>query len=162
VAVDDARRAAVVGGPVVADGEAELVGLSRRLAEIRELPHRGRGPALELFLHPGVSDDEISAVEDEVAHQPLDEFRHPQAELRPLLPELRQGLGEAVRHSDVSPPKLAQELPLVVAWQAKGGSRLHHAHHQAEHGGYGGSAVDQVSEEDRFSPRRRCRRRRPR
>ena len=47
VAVDDRRRAAVLGRPVVADRQAELVGLAGRLAVQREVAHRARsrGPA---------------------------------------------------------------------------------------------------------------------
>ena len=58
VAVDDGRRPSVFRRPVVADRQAELVGLAGRLAVEGEVPHLARASTLHLFLHPGVSDDQ--------------------------------------------------------------------------------------------------------
>jgi hypothetical protein len=52
VAVDDDGAAAVLGGPVVADGQAELVGLAGGLAEQGELADRAGAAALQWSVRP--------------------------------------------------------------------------------------------------------------
>ena len=74
VAVDDHRLAPVFRRPVVADGQAELVGLAGGLAVEGEVADLARAPALHLLLHPGVGDDQLAVVEDVVADQPVEEL----------------------------------------------------------------------------------------
>ena len=89
MAVDDHRLAAVLGGPVAAHRQAELVGLAGRLAvqrESRTLPEPR--PCISSFM-PGVGDDELAAVEHVVADQAVEEAD----EL--LVGELRRSSGRA-------------------------------------------------------------------
>ena len=86
VAVDDHRRPAVFRRPVVADGQAELVGLAGRLAVEGEVPHLARAPPLHLLLHPGVGDDQLAVVEDVVADQAVEEVGELVAERAPARP----------------------------------------------------------------------------
>ena len=85
VAVDDHGRPAIFRRPVVADGQAELVGLAGRLAVEGEVPDPARAPPLHLLLHPGVGDHELAAVEDVVAHQAVEEVGELLAERVPHL-----------------------------------------------------------------------------
>ena len=73
MAVDDHRRAPVLLRPVVADGQAELVGLAGRLAVEGEVSDPARAAPLHLRLHPGVGDDELAVVEDVVADEAVEE-----------------------------------------------------------------------------------------
>ena len=73
VAVDDCGGAAVFGGPVVADGQAEFVGFAGGVAVEGELAHAAGGAADVLFLEAGVGDDELSVVEDVMADEFVDE-----------------------------------------------------------------------------------------
>ena len=88
VAVDDRRRAAVVGGPLAAHGQPELVRLAGGLAEEREVAHATGGPALVALLHPAVRDDEPTVVEHDVAHEAFEEVARGRAELVGLAGEL--------------------------------------------------------------------------
>ena len=90
VSVDDARTAAVLGRPVVANGQAELVRLSGCLAKQGEIPHFGRPATLHFLLHAGVRHDETPIVEHVVADEAIEEFLHLCAELRRLQIQLRQ------------------------------------------------------------------------
>ena len=93
VAVDDRRLAAVVGRPVVAHRQAELVGLAGRLAVQREVAHAPatRGPGSPAFM-PGVRDDEPAVVEHEVADEAVEEVAR-------LLAQLAAARGRAARAS---------------------------------------------------------------
>ena len=97
VSVDHAGTSAVLGRPVVADGQSELVGLAGRFAEQGEVPHLGRPAPLHLRLHAGVRDHEPAVVEDVVADEAVEELLHVGAELWRLLFELRQRAIESVR-----------------------------------------------------------------
>src|SRR5204862_180394 len=81
------------------------------------------------------------------------------AELQDLLPEdgvlglaglqLLERALEAVTDADLPARQGTDELVLVVAGEAERVAGRHHAHHQAEHAGGVGAAVDEVAEEDR-------------
>ena len=62
-------------------------------------------------------DDELAAVEHDVADEPVEEVACPIAELVGLQLELLQSLARAVGDLHVAAPELAHQLDVVVAWQ---------------------------------------------
>ena len=156
VAIDHAGTSAVLGRPVVADGQPELVGLARRFAEQREVPHLGRPAPLHLRLHAGVRDDEPAVVEDVVADEAVQKLLHVGAELRRLLFEFRQRPVEPVRDGDVAPFELPLQLDVVVAGHAEGGAGLRHRHHRLQGVDDAWPAVHEVADEDGLSACRVC------
>ena len=72
MAVDDHGLAAIVGRPVQADRQPELVGLAGRVAVQGELAHGARAAALHLGLEPGMGDDELAVVEHVVADEAVE------------------------------------------------------------------------------------------
>jgi hypothetical protein len=74
VAVDDDGAAAVLAGPVVADGEAVLVGLAGGLAVQGELADGAGAAALQALGEAGVGDDQLAVVEHVVADEAVDEL----------------------------------------------------------------------------------------
>lgn len=148
--VDDRRGPAVLRGPVEADGQAVLVGLAGRLAVEREVANAARAAPLHVGAHPGVRHDEPPAVEDVVAHERVEKGRHLLHELRRLLLELRNRLGEPVGEAHVLPSELPLQLHVVVPRHAQRGAGLDHPHHEAEDAGRVGAAVDEIAEEDRL------------
>ena len=155
VAVDHHRLAAILRGPVVADRQAELVGLAGGLAVEREVAHLARAAALHLLLHAGVRHHQLAVVEHVMADQAVEELGDLLPELRRLLLELLQRLGQPVRDLHVLAPQLAHQLHVVVAGHAERRSGLDHAHHQPQHVGNLRPAVHQVAEEDRLATLRR-------
>ncbi len=73
VAVDHGRFAAIVGGPVGADRQAERVDFTGGLAVEGELAHRAGATADHLGLETGMRDRQATAVEPEMAAQIVDE-----------------------------------------------------------------------------------------
>jgi hypothetical protein len=147
VAVHDDRPAAVLAGPVVADGEAVLVGLAGGLAVEGELADGTGAAALQALLEAGVGDHELAVVEHVVADEGVDEGLGAGAQLGEGL-ELGEGLGEAVGGLDLVAPEVAQELGLVVAGDAEGEAAGDHVHDEVQDLGDLGAAVDEVAEED--------------
>ena len=97
------RRAAVLGRPVVADGQAELVGLAGGLAVQRELAHLAGAAALERLLEAGVGDDQLAVVEHVMADEPVEEARARSAlNSGGSAAELRERFGEAVGDLDLA------------------------------------------------------------
>jgi hypothetical protein len=147
MAVDDGRLAAVVRGPLQADGETELVGLPRRLAEEREVADPSGGAPLVGRLHARVRHDEVAVVEHDVADELVEEVAHGLSERLGLALELLERLAEAVRDPHVAPLELAHELEVVVAGQADRGPRLGHRHHELEDARRVRAAVPVVADE---------------
>ena len=152
VAVDDRRLSVVLGHPVVAHGQAKLVGLARRLAVEGERAHLARAAPLHRFLESGMGDDELAIVEDVVAHQAVEEVGEVAAHDRPHLVRQRLELGQArlqpVRDLHVPPAQLAHQLHVVIARHAKRRPGVDHGAHQAHGVEDARPAVDQVPEED--------------
>lgn len=99
------------------------------------------------LLQARVRDHEPAAVEAVVAEQAVHERPGPLHELRLLRRELVERLPQAVRDRDLAAVEGAHELLLVVAGHADRGAGLDHVHHQAQHAGGVGAAVDQVADE---------------
>jgi hypothetical protein len=154
VAVGDRRVAAVLGGPVVADGQAERVGLAGRLAVQRELADPLARAADVPLLHPRVRDDEPPVVEDVVADELVDEVGDGRTDAGRRLLELRHRLGQPVRELHIAAAELAHELHVVVARDAEGGTRADHSHHEPQHVGRPRPAVDEVADEYGFPSER--------
>jgi len=118
VAVHDYRRTAIVGGPVVANGQTELVNLAGGLAEQGEVPDFAGAAALHFLLHSGVGDDQAAFVKNIVADESVEKLGDLSAEFRRLFVELRECLGYAVGKPDVAAAKLAKELDVVITRNA--------------------------------------------
>ena len=148
MAVNHLCPAAIVGGPLVAHRQAELVGLAGGLAIQGELAHRPRGAPLHLLLHARVRDHQAPAVQLVVAGQGVDELRHPVAPLRGLGGKLLQRLFQPPVQLHVAAAQLAPQLVVVVSWQTERGSGSDRVHHQPQAGGACRSAVHQVAQKD--------------
>ena len=148
VAVDHLRPAAILGCPLVAHRQAELVGLAGGLAIQGELAHRPGGAPLHLFLHARVRDHQAPAVQLVVADQGVDELRHPIAPLRRFGGKLLQRLLQSVVQLHVPAAQLAPQLVVVVSGQADGGPGSDRVHHQAQAAGALRPAIHQVAEKD--------------
>lgn len=96
-----------------------------------------------------VGNDAVAVVEHCVADQPVEEGDDLRSELIGLAPEPSQGLGQSVRHLDLSSSEGSQELVLVVAGDAGRRTVAHHPHDEAQDLGAGGAAVQQVAHEER-------------
>ncbi len=135
VAVDDHRVPPIFGGPVVADGKAELVRLAGGLAEERELPHPRRTPALQLRLHARMGHHQFASVEDVVAHQAFQELPQPRLQGGPPLLGHRLDFPERQREPlgdlNVAAGQRLRQLDVVVPGHAQGASRPDHVPHQA-------------------------------
>nr|BFE54005.1 hypothetical protein GCM10017745_74320 [Saccharothrix mutabilis subsp. capreolus] len=105
----------------------------------------------------GVRDDQVTAVEHVVRHQPVAEPLGPLPELLRLGGQLRQRLGQAVLDLHVPAAQRPHQLLLVVAAHGERVPGLDHAHHQPQHARRVRPAVDQVADEHRAPPRRRHR-----
>ncbi len=151
VAVDDHGRAAIVGGPVVADGQAELVDFAGGFAEERKVPHLARTAALHFFFHASVSDDQAAVVEDVVTDEGVEELGDLLAKFGSLFVELFEGFDDAVSQLDIFAAQFAEELDVVVAGNSKGVTSGDHLHHEAKHGGSVGATIDEVAEKDGFA-----------
>ncbi len=150
VAVDHRGTAAVLLGPRIAHGQAELVGLTGRVPVQRVRTDSPRGAPVVLLGEPRVTDDQLALVQDVVADQSVDELRDLLAELRVLgvLPlQLLHGLGEAVAVLDLAPLEVTAELVLVVAGHTQRVARRDHGHDAAQHPGAVGAAVHEVAHE---------------
>jgi hypothetical protein len=76
VTVDDAGAAAILGRPIVADGQSELVGLPRGLPIQAKLADRAGRAADHLLPDAGMRHHQPAAVEPEVAHEPVEKMLH--------------------------------------------------------------------------------------
>ncbi len=155
VAVDDHRLAAVVGGPVQADRQPELVGLAGRVAVQRELADGPRAAALHLGLQPRMGDDELAVVEDVVADQAiqprLERFDEGRSIVRRQRLDLGEALGQAVGDLDVSSLEGAEQLLLVVARDAPAGACVDHVADDAQGVEDARTAIDQIADEHRLA-----------
>lgn len=145
--------AAVLGCPVPADREAELVGLAGRLAIKREVADLSGTATLHLLLQPGVRDDQLAVVVHVVADQRVQEAhylacRSVAALLRKRL-ELCERSVEPMRDRDVTAAELADQLDVVVARHTVRGSGIDHIADQPNRVEDPGPAVDQVADEHR-------------
>src|SRR5690606_17652563 len=147
VAVDDGGPAAVVLGPRVAHGQAELVGLAGGVAVQGVAADPAGGAAVVLLGQTGVADHQPAAVEDVVADEPVDELPHLGAELLALAVHLLDGLGESVGVLHLAALEVPAELVLVVAGHAQRVARPDHGHHPPQHAGAVRAAVDEVADE---------------
>ncbi|CAO0834319.1 hypothetical protein SMICM17S_01117 [Streptomyces microflavus] len=155
MAVDDGGAAAVVLGPRVAHGQAELVGLAGGVPVQRVRADPARSAAVVLLGQSGVADHQVAAVQHVVADQPVDELPHLLPELGVLgvlARQLLDRLGEAVGLLDLAAREVAAELVLVVAGDAEGVARRDHGHDAAEHTRAVGAPVDEVADEDGRTP----------
>src|SRR4029079_16515592 len=84
VAVHDGGAAAVVLGPRVAHGQAELVGLAGGVAVQGVAADPAGGAAVRLPRQPGVPDAQPAAVEDVLTDQAVDELPYLGTELLAL------------------------------------------------------------------------------
>ena len=155
VAVRDDGFTPVVGGPVVADGQAELVGLAGGLAVQGELTHGAGGAASQVGAHAGVGDDQAALVEHEVAHQLVDEAHDFAAKFGGAFGYLVEGSGKAVGALHLAALQGAQQAGVVVAGHAQGGACFHHIHDPFQDSRDIGAAVGQVAEEHGFAAGRR-------
>ena len=96
VAVYDDGLAAIIAGPVVADGQAEIVNFAGGFAEEGKVANRRGAAALHFLLHAGMSDDETAAIENVMADESVEKFCDLLAEFRRLFLELREGLDNAM------------------------------------------------------------------
>ena len=151
VAVDDHRLAPVLGRPVLAHRQTELIRLAGGLAVQREVAHLGGSAPLHLLLHPGVGHDQFAAIEDVVTHQAIEEVRQRLAERLARLGrqrlDLRERVGQAVRDLHVLAPELPQQLHVVVAGDAQGRAAVDHVAHQPHGVEDAGAAVHQIADE---------------
>ena len=74
VAIDDHRRAAIFGRPIVAHGKAELVCLARRLAVKSKIANSPRTAPLHLLLQSRMCHDHPSVVEHVMADEPVEKL----------------------------------------------------------------------------------------
>ena len=115
VSVHDHRAPAILGCPVVANGETKFVRLAGCLAEESKVSNSSRAAALHFLLHAGVCDDQLAIVEHIVADEIVNEVRHLRAKLRRLRVKLRERLAQPVRDLHLPTPKLSHQLDIVVA-----------------------------------------------
>src|ERR1041384_3125436 len=87
-----------------------------------------------------------------MTHEAVDEVSYTLFELRWFLVQLVQRFSEAVRDLHVSAAKLSHQLRIVVSRHRKRLIRFPHAHHQFQYFADLRSTVDQIAEEDCFSP----------
>ncbi len=154
VAVDHCRPAAILGSPIAADGQAELVGLARRFAVKGELPHLARAAPLHLLFHAGMGDHQLPVVQYIMADQFVKEIGRFSGELAANV--LGQGLdlgerfGQPVLHLDVFAPQCPHELHIMVAGHAQGTTIGRPCCAQPSVSRIRGPRSDQVAEEHGF------------
>ena len=153
MAVDHAGGAAILGRPVVAHRQPELVGLAGGLPVQAELPHGTGAAPLHLLLQPGVGHNQIAAIQHVVADQGIQELRDIAAHAgAPILGErLDLGKGGLQPVVDLHVPSAqgSQQLGVVVAGQAEGGAGLDHGPHDPQGVEGAWAAIHQVAEEHR-------------
>ncbi len=121
--------AAIILRPRVPDGQAEVVGLTRRIAVEGKRAHSRRGSAVHGRWQAGMRDDELAVIEHEMPEQPVHELRRLGGEAFASGCELGQALGQAMTDGDISAAQRAHELRLVVPGHAERGAGCRHAHH---------------------------------
>ena len=151
VPVDDGRRAAILGCPVVAHRQAELVGFSGGFAVEGELAHRAGGASCHALLHPGVGDDQLAVIEQVMAGEIVDEIGDLRAKFRRLVRQLRQRLRQAVLNLHIFAAQCFDEFDVVVAGDAEGRSGGDHAHDQLERLRDFRAAIHQIAQKDGFA-----------
>ena len=127
VSIDHECLTAIVRRPVVANGQAKLIRLSRRLAEEGELSHCSRPATVHGLLQASVGNDQLAIVEDIVADKAIEELGDFDAELIRLLAELFHRLCKAVRALYIPASQSSHELHIVIAGNAERLPGLHHA-----------------------------------
>ena len=145
VAVNDRRLPTVVGGPVISDLKTKLIHFAGSLSEQCKVADFAGTAALHLFLHARMSNNETAAIENIVADQGIEKFRHLVAKFRRLFIELFQSFGDAVSQLHVAAAKFAQEFDVVVAGHAVGVALLDHVHDQPQHAGRVRSTVSKIA-----------------
>ena len=74
MSIHNRRRAAILGGPVVAHRQTKLVRLASRFSEQRKLAHRARTAALHRLFHARVGNDEFAIIKQVMAHKFMNEI----------------------------------------------------------------------------------------
>ena len=155
VAIDHRGLAAILGGPVEADGEAESVDFAAGFAIKRELAHGARTAADQLLLETGMGDGEAAAGEPVMAAQLIEEASRLIAEFWRFAAELLDRLFQPVRHLDVAASEPAAELLVVVALDAIADPVAQRRHDETQHARRIGAAIDEVADEDQLAALRR-------
>ena len=143
--------AAVLGGPVEAHGEAELVELTGGLAVEREVAHAAGAAAVHLLFEAGMRHDETTAIQHVVADERVQEGGDAVPELGRLGFKLGEGLGEAVVDLHIGATQLAKQLHIVIAGNAEAGARGDHGHNEAQDVRRAGTTVHEIAEEHRLA-----------
>ena len=118
VSVDHHRRSPIVLGPVISDRESELVRFAGGFSVESKLSHRPGCAALQVFFEPGVSHYQLAVIENEVAHQAVDEPADFVCEVRWLSLHLLKCFREAVGDAHILACEFAHELNVVVSGNA--------------------------------------------
>ncbi len=134
--IDHHSLASIIQRPVVPDGKTELVGLARRFPVKGEIADLGRPPALHVFFHPGMGNDELAVVQnvmtDESIEEPNDRFRASGSRFLGKRVELVQRGGKPMGDPDVLAPELFLELDVVVPRDAERRPCRDHVHHKRQ------------------------------
>ncbi len=151
MAVDQRRGAAIIPGPVVAHGQAEFVGLSRRFPEHAEAADALRAASDIVFLQASVRHGQLAAVEDVMADQAFEELDDVAFEFAAFQRHLFERFRQTVVDFDVAAFERLFELGVVVAGDAEGNARRDHIHDDAQDFGAFRATIDLVADEDQLA-----------
>ncbi len=148
VAVDDRSLASVVCGPVVANRQSKLIGLTGCLAVECEFTDSARTSPLHRFLHPRMSDHQFAAIQYVMTDELIEELLDRLPELVRLPSELLERFRKAMFDLNVLTRKGSHQLVVMISGDTDGVSRCNQIHREAEDCRCLGTSVDEISEKD--------------